>query len=260
MLAKKWLGLVPEHQRRVDKSQVEKLTTAILAGEWRENGSTFVFDSKGAFIDGQHRAHAIVAANHPVWALLVVNVDSSAETFETIDDAKARSIRDFLFVPNATTAGAVARLYWLVENKHWPSGLPKVPIADCLKLAKPMLQQIGDSVRKTRAPAHVVGEHAFLAFLYFYYVYVLQKNESETVAEFFERLADGVNLSATSPTNLLRNRILGIVKRNIGSNFRLTQTAKRALIVKALNAELQNKTLKILSWDPGREPFPEFLK
>jgi len=46
----------------------------------------------------------------------------------------------------------------------------------------------------------------------------------------------------------------------MGANFKLSRTAKRALIIKAVNAELKKQSLRKLSWDPGREPFPEFLK
>ena len=257
-LAREWLQLVPEHQRRLDKKPVEKIATAIRAGQWRENGATFVFDADHCFIDGQHRAQAIVAAERPVWALVVRNVDKSPETFETIDDSKARAIQDFLTVPSANTVAAVARIYWLVDKNYWSKREPKVPIADCLKLTKPRISEISESIRKTHAAGHVVGEGSFMAFLYFYYVYILKHNESETVTAFFERLVDGANLPARSPTNLLRNRCLGVSK--MGVNFKLSRTAKRALIIKALNAELQKQSFKKLSWDPGREPFPEFLK
>jgi hypothetical protein len=251
--AKQWLSLVPDFQRRVDERQVAKIARAIAADEWRQNGATLVFNKRGELIDGQHRAHAIIKANRAVWSLVATEVDSTEQTFQTIDDSKARTVGDFLQCKNVCHVAAVARLYWSVSNGFWPSEQFRAPIADVLKLAAPHLEVMAQSKNVTDQAMKVTGFGAFLGFIWFYYRDILHLNASR-VDSFFERLGSGLNLASGDPVAALRNRCLGQTQ-----NSRIVRKSMFGLITKALNAHMRGSPLSRLRYEPLNEEFPKFM-
>lgn len=249
-MAREMLETVPSYQRRVRQKDVDRIALAIRSGQWRENGSTIVFNRKGELVNGQHRLSAVVQADHSVWALVVRGIDATIDTFRTIDDGRSRTIADFMKVRHANHVAAVARLFWLVVHGKLVCAPDKPPILDTCNLAEPHLEAMAESQPKTHKASRVTGVGTLLGFLWFYYTHILELNEAK-VTEFFERLGDGVGLDTGSPMGALRNRCL-----SQRVNTKIERKPMMALVIKALNAHMNNKKMRGIYFDASREEFP----
>lgn len=88
--------------RPVDPSHVKRLATAIREGRFEVTGQTIAIDEDGRLADGQHRLHAIVAADMAVWLNVARGVPRDA--FKYTDNGRPRSLRDTARIPAAQAA------------------------------------------------------------------------------------------------------------------------------------------------------------
>jgi hypothetical protein len=256
--AMQWLSAVPDYQRKKDERQIHKLIIAIQRNEWRVNGATIVFNDKGELIDGQHRLEAISRASKTVQCLVVTGVRSDELTFASLGDVKSRKIADFLHCKNANVVAAVLRLIWYLENKildtsttrNSPQSSP--PVAEIVKLAKKYADEIQVTIEPLTETMRVTRSGAWVPFLMYYFTTYRPRTEATKVAEFFMRVADGVNLEAHSPMLLLRKRL---IEQSPGVAI-LPRRVREALVLKALNYFLDGKQIERLVWYPDKEPFP----
>lgn len=255
-LATKWLESIPEFQRKIDEKQVRKLVFAITKERWQENGATIVFNEKGELIDGQHRLKAISLAGKSVGSLVVKGLSTDENVFRTIGDEKPRSVKDFLKCPSANTVASVLRIYWGVMNGVWPVGagggdkmLP--PITEILKLGDKWTDVIGPILDAVNPAGRFLGQTSYCAFLVLYHTRLRSVENPERVAEFFARVADGLNLTATDPVYKLRQRIL-----SVPSTGALNRVAVKAVILKSMYLYLDGKPCGHLRFDPEKEDFP----
>lgn len=248
-MAASWLETVPPFQRKLSDRQVARLVIAITRGEWRENGATIVFNSKNELIDGQHRLKAISVAGMPVWGIVIRNVSPGEETFQTIDDGKARSVNDFIMVPHANVTASVLRHYWCVMNGFFPSHKIVAPHTDVLQLGRPYMEYISSLVSALDQAGRVTGQTAFITFLVFYHTKIYPVPE-HLLSTFFARVGDGVELRPSDPAYQLRQRFLSVPKT--GAFKRMNA---QALILKALNFALDEKPCGHLVW-ADKEDFP----
>lgn len=252
-MAEKWLDQRPPYQRKLIMRQVNKILLAINKGEWKENGATFVFDDKGFFIDGQQRAKAIALSGKPVWGIVVKNLSGGEAAFQTIDDNKARKVSDFLHTKQVHIVSSVARMYWMLENGIFPK--PKgtsiaPPNADILKLIQPYTDNIAELVNPLIPAGKITGQLSFIVFLVFYHTEILAMNPKK-ISEFFDTVGSGLELKNNDPAYQLRHRFL-----NLPRGGELKRMHAQALILKALNLELEDRPCSNLKWDMGREEFP----
>jgi len=254
------LSAVPEFQRKVAKTHVEKIAKAVRTDNWKFNGATIVYDKLGNLIDGQHRLQAIAISAKTVPSLVVRGIDTDIKVFETIDDAKARRVQDFLHVKNGATVGGVARLYHQLLHKQWPpvnlaGGGAKfaIPTVELVELVKPHLEYLSNLSAEFYAAGRFLNQPSFVTFLAFYFgrIYTVEHLEQK-VAEFFAKCADGANLDSNDPAFALRKRYFTYKSENV----EITRTAKQALILKALNHYLDDNKIQMVRWESGREPFP----
>lgn len=255
-MAADWLETIPSYQRKIDLRQVRKLEIAITRGEWRENGATIVFNSSGELLDGQHRLSAIRDSGVAVRSLVVRNVSTGEETFNTIGDEKARKLTDFVHVNNANTVAAVIRFYWMVLNHKWPEelhsgGADVVPISDLLKVGRGHEEYISELVAPTMAAGRIVKQTSFCTFLVFYLTRIFPTKRPERLSEFFARLGDGVGLLADSPIYQLRQKFL-----TMRGTESIPRKVRMGLILKALNFHMEEMTCSKLLYNPDREAFP----
>lgn len=95
--------------RGVDKRKVEFYSSQMKNGEWKENGESIIFDTKGILKDGQHRLLAVISSKKSFLFPIITGV--SSDVMPTIDTGKNRSLADILTLNNfkyATTIAAVA--------------------------------------------------------------------------------------------------------------------------------------------------------
>ena len=82
-MAEKWLAKNLGN-RHVRESHVATLVRDIRDGNWRQTGEAIKFDWDGRLIDGQHRLHAIVAAQTATRMLVVTGQIGRASCRERV--------------------------------------------------------------------------------------------------------------------------------------------------------------------------------
>jgi hypothetical protein len=116
-LAAEWLES-NKMNRKVRDRWVSFLAGEMSGGRWHLNGDSFVFDTEGVLVDGQHRCHAVIKSGFSFPAIVVRDVEPEARI--TIDDPLRRSFADDLvmngFGPNAGQKETLLRRILLWER------------------------------------------------------------------------------------------------------------------------------------------------
>jgi hypothetical protein len=257
MLAEKWLETVPEYQRKIKQRRIDTLALAITKGEWRMNGATIVFNEKGELIDGQHRLHAIVKAGKPVYSLVVRGVPPDMQTFHTLGDVEPRKVTDFIRSKQTNVVAAVIGFYWIVKQGMWPlfkgrQGI-RAPIPDILKVGKEWIPAIEDlCIDPLMKAGKILHSTSFCVFVVFYYSHIQPIKNIDRMAEFFARVADGLELTLNHPAYRLRQKFM-----NLSPGETIERPLAQALILKALHLYLDNEPCGKLQFRIESEPFPE---
>jgi hypothetical protein len=174
----------------------------------------------------------------------------SDDAFDTIDQTPGRKLRDVLTIHEGsahvhlpTTILVLAN--YLKETLANPQSVSNAEAMD-VYLTNPKL---GEAVRICDNKLSKVICASRIAWLY--YIATNSKSVDPRWLEFFDRLADGANLSIDDPIYQLRARLVA----DRSSRARLPRAEVLALLVKAWNAHVEKKRLKLLKWCEG-EPFP----
>lgn len=265
-IAMNWLNQVPEFQRKEDPNQVQKIAYAIRKGEWRENGSTIVFNENGDLIDGQHRLRAIAISGKTVPSLVVTGVSKDQTTFDTLGDVKPRKITDFLHCKNSSMISSVIRLQWHInaKNPNWYGSKDggsaskdfNAPIVDLIRLSRkivPEIEPLAEAFLRSGV-CRVMSQGSFGLFLVYYFKQRSIKHEMERVSKYFTQIGDGVGLERTDPAYLVRQKFL-----QIRSTEAIPRLVARAIILKGLNHQLKDESVSRITFDPNREEFPKLI-
>jgi hypothetical protein len=266
LLAEKYLESVPDFQRKHDERQSDKIAFAITKNEWRMNGATIVFNEKGELIDGQHRCHAIVKAGKNVYSLVVRGVPADVQTFYTIGDEKPRKLNDFVRAKHVNNVSSVLNMYWNVKQGIWPPGhgarlegssrggrAQIAPISDVLKVGKEHIPLIEDlCIDPLMKAGRILHSSSFCIFVVFYYSHIEPIKNIDRMAEFFARVADGLELTLNHPAYRLRQKFM-----SLSPGESISRETAMALILKALHLYLDNKDCGKLQFRIESEPFPE---
>lgn len=109
-MAEKWLKTSLGNPRwrssgkLVNPDAVMKIRDDILNGRWNPGNSSIAFDKNGNLVDGHHRLSAIVAANVPVYSIVVHGIPNKG--LQHIDDNRTRTVHQRLGVDNLIPAVA----------------------------------------------------------------------------------------------------------------------------------------------------------
>lgn len=91
--------------RHVSKERVRNYAHDMKDGKWVRNGETIIVDEEGAVIDGQHRLHAIVAADVSIPMLVAYGVQRSHA--KTIDQGASRTVYNGLQMSGWKNSSAI---------------------------------------------------------------------------------------------------------------------------------------------------------
>jgi hypothetical protein len=266
--ARKWLeaseGVV---QRTIRPRRVAQLEHAIRAGQWRTTHQGIALTEGGAVLDGQHRLHAIIAADDSVEVLVSRGVDP--EDFGVIDTGASRTPSDSLKIAghtNVNVLAAVARIMLVYPEvagtvgRDWSTRSKLVTSADILNyLDDPETLDIAHAAiaagaRVANAVARMGATTPISAALMF--VMTSETDVTPTIrAEFVERLVDGVLLGPRSPILAMRRWLVsdtGYVQFN-HTDRRIVTVANT---VKALNEYALGTERSLTIFRFGREVFP----
>ena len=243
--------------RRISRERVHQYAEAMKRCEWRNNGESIKFDSRGRLLDGQHRLSAIVEAGIDIPLLVVRGVDD--DSFPTIDTGTKRTLGQTLLLEGYQYAPALASLANLLfvyasgesittHTHHNPT------FNQALEFIK-QNPEIIDSVRvgslsgqRIRCSGQALGFTHFLFNL-------IDKVDAEY---FFSKLRDGDGLPEGDPILTLRNRL----GREGSGPKRLLVEEQIAITIKAWNAFRRGEKIQVLGWKRGGahpEQFPEAI-
>ena len=90
-MAKDWLT-VNTINRKLSLYKITAYTEAIKRGEWLHTHQGMAFDTNGDMLDGQHRCHAIIAADRSVKTKVTVGLPP--KTFTAMDTGMKRTMAD----------------------------------------------------------------------------------------------------------------------------------------------------------------------
>lgn len=111
-LAEQWLKRNADN-RRIRPSLVKTLAQEIVEGRWQVTHQGIAFDEYGDLLDGQHRLHAIIAADVP--AQMYVTLGAPRSSFAVVDSGASRSFGDRVFASGADVTKEHAAIARVIE-------------------------------------------------------------------------------------------------------------------------------------------------
>lgn len=245
-MAEAWLA--HRHPNRaVVPRRVEELATLMRQSAWHLNGEPLIFDADGILLDGQHRLSAVVQVGKPVPFLIVrgVRVEAQASLGQALRRSKADILSMHQQASAKTLAGALGVLW------RYDRGLMLDPKRTFL--AQHTLEVLLRYPGLAASMSWGLSTRKFLpgsvgAALH----YLLNQKEAGLAKQFFGRLRDGLELTASDPLHALRERLIEARTRLP----RLPQWVYALWCVRTWNALRNGGGPPTLPWEPQVDRFP----
>lgn len=239
--------------RNVVSRVVDKYARDMKAGLWALNGQTIKISKSGRLLDGQHRCTAAVKTGVAFPAIVVRGLPD--EVFDTLDVGQSRSLGQVLSERGEKSGFALAAALhklWLYEEGtptlHTRRG-SHAELIQVLEKNPGLRRSVHLCVSKGRdmAPGSAGAVTHYLA----------AKVDAAKADAFIVGLGEGANLPRESPVLALRE----LLRRNQwNQRKRLGEVDKWAVTIKAMNALLEGRSVRLLVWRHGsNEPFPRVL-
>ena len=234
--------------RPVSSFTVRHYTEVIKRGEWKLNGEAIIFDWDGNLVQGQHRCHAVIAAETPIETLVVRGADP--KSFYTYDQGKNRSGSDVLAIHgNVNTRALAAAARAILRIEQTGAGFRKYTNTQIVSAVEEhatlpywVREWVGSKAKK-----FMVSSFPGVLTL------ASERHGSELMLNFLSRVSEGTGLRNNDPAFVLRERFINRIRgRQIHSDIAL------GFCIKAINAEVQGKKIQILRMSPD-ETFPELV-
>lgn len=238
--------------RHVSPLRVSMYARMMREGLWHLNGEAIQF-AGARLMNGQHRLQAVIEANVNVPMLIVTGVPDAA--FDTIDQGRPRSAADLLSIHghgNRSTLAAGARL--ALDYMRLGTTQPKIGGAATSEVVRFVMQEPEawtDCAAKAMNLLHAakIRTTPTCAWLYLSSAFPAERER------FYEALRTGANLSADRPVKLLRDRCMSLhATRTVTPTNMLF-----ALFIKAWNAELAGRSMRLLTWK-NTEEYPVMVR
>lgn len=236
-------GSMLEHNscnRRIRNGMVDKLKRAIERGEWRCNGETIVVSDRGTIITGQHRLKAVVAAGIPIYSWVIRNVPQ--EYFTTADQGRAKTSGDILGIDGEVSAIVLASAskwaYVMEKDGGYISSSPTpMQIKDIIE-RHPSLRYWSVMLGKKKN-----AKKYFISPMIAPLALAEEKYGRDAVLAFFERVVDGLGLSARDPEYHLKTRLDAATKYS-----REAPVVRVVWTIKALHSAMTGKPMGVLRY------------
>lgn len=202
------------NNRKLSRRRVEMYANDIKRGQWKLTGDTIKLaknpkTGEVRLIDGQHRLHAIVAANMPIQTVVATGLQEDA--FSVIDRGKTRTYNDVLNmsnIKNSNTVASMVRPIIVLQAGMNPfgAGIELVTPEDVVQFCKEndeLVQWAANRSFKMRE--HLSGSGTAWAM----FMYLLADKHGVKVAEAFtDSVLSGVGFREGDPRAALRNWIV----------------------------------------------------
>lgn len=251
--AHEWLSKMI-FNRPLKDTLVDGYARIMRAGGWDLNGQGLIFDDNDLLLDGQHRLHAVIAADCPIEMLVVRGVKKGV--FDSIDIGSKRRSADVLGILGFEhTAAFAATLCWVRRyelgnlRSIQPEDKPTSP--EIAGMAK-RYADVHDSVRWCFSALGKTADRPVIARAHMAFAHwAFHRASGRKATEFFTGLATGADLPVSSVVWQMRKRLLVDVR----SRERMSPTVILAMVVKAWNAYCTGEVKKQIVWKETEE-FP----
>lgn len=257
--ARQWLAASNTTNRSLSKMLLAQMVKDLLAGKWRLNGETIIFDSASNILDGHHRLTACAESGVAIETFVVLGADPSA--LVTIDTGKTRDSTDALTFAGESNAGALAaaaRLVWLAEAGSLDESGRGARRAGLTReeLLNTVARHPGLRDAASGCTAYYRQFPQLPRSLWAFMRYWFARYDAARAASFVEALASGAGLEKDDAVFLLRSRLI----QNANMKAKLPLKEVLALAIKAWVHHARGEKLRSLRWlaDGNRaEAFPD---
>lgn len=256
-IAKKLLGQNTKN-RNISVTNYNKISEAMISGEWELNGEAIKIAQNGRILDGQHRLMAAADNNLSFTTLVVYGLKD--ETQATMDSGKSRSASDVLRINGYTNSKQIAAIATaLIRKERWNlraavTGGRSYPVTTKQVLDKvenePSIIELAKLTHRMSSiglPGRITG------VLY----HTFSDIDQEDADDFFEKLETGAMLKDGDPILTLRNLLITLKTKEHGTR---DQAYIMAVTIKAWNKYRDGQQAQLIKFTPGGknpEKFPE---
>lgn len=241
--------------RKPRKGRVDLYAKQMSAGQWRVTGETLVFGTNGQLLQGQHRLMACVQSGSSFRTVVVYGVDP--ESMRVMDSGAARTAGDAFSIEgtrNHTIVAAVCRYLIGVERgiQTNTAAMALITRDELFDFYEKHCDLVAESVPHGR---RLYSELGISASSWTALAYVLLEADADMAVSFIEGAASGVGLYDNDPRLALRNFVTNVKtsRRNV------PWWELMAVGIKAWNAFLEDKPMKMLKTHRSAHPWPEVL-
>lgn len=250
--------------RKVKRNGLKRIEAALLAGEWRLNGSSILVADTGKLLDGQHRLLAVESTGVPIVTLLVEGVSEDVQS--TIDIGVSRTARDNIGmkgISNATNLSTLAR-FTLRREVHGRTIEQALTDEDTQSaLTVPMILEYVEeneeylrSIMSGGAPLRKIGVTTRLSAVTYY---LLSRVDEDFAKEFIDRLGNGTDLSEGDPILTLRETFIRRLMMSKLRGDKLSSVEVIAFTAKAWNRWVTGREAPRIYSFRSSESIPEIL-
>ena len=244
--------------RRIKKAIVDMYAQDMAAGRWKENtGEVIKISQTNKILDGQHRLKAIVKSNVPILMHIAVGLED--DVFSVLDTGSSRNATDAFMVSgikNENMLPSIISMYNLLDaNKRYGAQKNNKStnsvLLDQYYSNEDYWQNLAKRSKiwylafsKILQPSFIGGFYAFFS-----------KLDEDKAYQFISELCTGSG-SNNFVINLLRNKLM----QDKMSPRKMPPSLKIALIIKAWNYFVTDKSVKFLKFDTVNEEYPKAIK
>lgn len=245
--------------RRVRKPALNAYSRDMKAGKWKdETGELIKISKSNVLLDGQHRLLALIDANVSLYFHVASDVND--DVFTVLDTGKSRGGSDTLQVygaKNYTRISAIIQSYHVLKRgnlsfKLTAGSQTKLTNHSILEMyieKESFWQEIGKKADSWYNHFSKILTYSTVGSFYALF-YDINPDQAK---EFFDQLCIPKHYPK-NPTIIILNKKL--IEDKI-SNRKITSAYRNAYILKTWNSFRSNKNIKILSYNPEKETFPE---
>lgn len=231
------------NNRNMSERSLNHYVRQINDGAWTQNGDSIRIAKDGTLLDGQHRLSAIIKTGKSLPFIVVRGLSKSV--MPTIDTGRSRTVADHLKLQNKFAVSshvclsAAVSLIFKFKRGKFADTKERITPAEAIAwidvnpgILKSMEMTNKTVLTRLLTPSILVATH-----------FLFTKINKFKAEEFFEKLATGENLGATSPILKLRTQLFSM-RSNSKRTGALHQKTFVYYIVAAFTAFLENRRVE----------------
>ena len=241
-LAREWLQFNTEN-RKIQQHHIDVIARDITKGNWMLNAQPICFtndpthpkkDDPPRLLNGQHRLHAVIAADMPIEVPIATGIPEAA--FATFDTHAKRNVRRTGARVDDRVIAAAAKLQWKEDHGFPLTGSGNTPssseLLQTLDEHPDLPAGFGRSRRKGMTEIASAGVMT-------YFIYRVSREHAAYAEEFLDGLETGAGLEKGNPLLRIRNSLTK--KKNVSRGDKLKVLIDAWEVYKVWKAEQEEE-------------------